>query len=244
MNFIVYKITNLIDKKIYVGCHETTDLNDSYMGSGIKVRRAIKKYGLHNFKKEILKICESREEMFLEESKIVNEDFITRNDVYNIMLGGYGGWKHITSEIRSRIGKTQGRKGGAITAKLIKEDPLYAAKWKTIGANVGQIHADRLKTDLVYAARNRETVIKAAGGKSFAAKFSSDPILAERYKMMGRDNGKKSAGKIWIHLSNKTKMVLPQEVEKYLEQGWKNGRAKLTRRTKNEIAHATSRATK
>ena len=32
------------------------------------------------------------------EAEIVNEDFIARDDVYNITLGGHGGWHHITHE--------------------------------------------------------------------------------------------------------------------------------------------------
>ena len=45
MFYTVYKITNLINNKIYVGVHITKNLNDSYMGSGVNIKRAIKKYG-------------------------------------------------------------------------------------------------------------------------------------------------------------------------------------------------------
>jgi len=39
MYYIIYKITNLINEKIYVGCHKTKKLNDSYMGSGTIIER-------------------------------------------------------------------------------------------------------------------------------------------------------------------------------------------------------------
>lgn len=43
MFYTVYKITNQIDGKIYIGSHKTLDLNDSYMGSGKYLRHAQEK---------------------------------------------------------------------------------------------------------------------------------------------------------------------------------------------------------
>lgn len=88
---IIYKTTNLVNKKIYIGAHSTNDLNDEYMGSGYNLVEAIKKYGKENFKKEILHVLSDPVKMFEKEKEIVNNDFISRPDVYNIVEGGNGG---------------------------------------------------------------------------------------------------------------------------------------------------------
>lgn len=42
---LIYKITNLINNKIYIGYHSTNDIHDNYFGSGVALNKAIKKYG-------------------------------------------------------------------------------------------------------------------------------------------------------------------------------------------------------
>lgn len=101
MYYIVYKISNIINNKIYIGYHHTDNINDDYLGSGKLILNAIKKYGSPNFKKEILYVFPNREEALLKEAEIVNEEFINRIDTYNIKLGGEGGWDYVNSLIKS-----------------------------------------------------------------------------------------------------------------------------------------------
>jgi len=90
MKYVIYKTTNLINQKIYIGLHATNNVNDSYMGSGIFLKKAIKKYGKENFKKEILYIFDNKKDMITKEKELVTEEFCLRKDTYNMVKGGYG----------------------------------------------------------------------------------------------------------------------------------------------------------
>ena len=82
MFYAIYKITNQINSKFYIGSHKTEDLNDGYMGSGKYLIHAQKKYGIENFKKEILFVFETADEMYAKEAEIVNEDFLATENTY------------------------------------------------------------------------------------------------------------------------------------------------------------------
>jgi len=88
MMYCVYKITNKVNQKIYVGCHKTDDLDDGYMGSGKPIKRAIEKYGIDNFKKEILKIFDNQKDAEEYEAQLVNKDFTLREDTYDVGIAG------------------------------------------------------------------------------------------------------------------------------------------------------------
>lgn len=105
--YIVYETTNVINNKIYVGVHKTKnpDTFDGYIGNGIYVTQpytykysktafqaAVNKYGPKNFKRKVLAVFNTLEEASELEEQIVNETFLARNDVYNMILGGLGGY--------------------------------------------------------------------------------------------------------------------------------------------------------
>lgn len=87
---IIYKTTNLINGKIYIG--QDSKNNDKYFGSGDLIKRAIKKYGLKNFKKEVLCLCETQKELNEMEQKFILIYNSTNKLIgYNICVGGTNG---------------------------------------------------------------------------------------------------------------------------------------------------------
>lgn len=91
MLYTIYKVTNKINGKIYIGKHQTENPNDSYFGSGKFIKSAIKKYGKENFIKEVLFVFETELEMNQKEKELITEEFISRKDTYNAGVGGEGG---------------------------------------------------------------------------------------------------------------------------------------------------------
>lgn len=110
---IIYKTTNLVNGKIYIG--QDSNDNPKYLGSGKILTLAIKKYGNNNFKKEILERCISKEQLNNMEIYWIHKlDSMNLNVGYNISNGGQGG----------NLGMVVNKKISDAVSKLYK-DPAY-----------------------------------------------------------------------------------------------------------------------
>jgi group I intron endonuclease len=99
---IIYKTTNLVNGKIYIG--QDCKNNPNYYGSGSIIIKAIKKYGKENFKKEILDFCSSLVELNEKEKYWINKlDAKNKNIGYNILDGGGNGPMPI--EVKLKLSK-------------------------------------------------------------------------------------------------------------------------------------------
>jgi group I intron endonuclease len=81
---VIYKTTNLVDGKYYVGKQQT--YTKSYLGSGSALKAAIKKYGRKNFGKEILEVCQSKDELKTKELEWLDKlNAIKDKNSYNLV---------------------------------------------------------------------------------------------------------------------------------------------------------------
>ena len=136
--FSVYRITNLLNSRYYYGVHETNNLNDSYLGSGIAIKRAVKKYGKHNFRKAVLFTFEMSVEAYAKEVELLQG---VRQDplCYNLHEGGQGGFKYINDNglsdpgraghIAKEKGNTGRPKGSKGCATAITPDPRLLCQY-------------------------------------------------------------------------------------------------------------------
>lgn len=94
----VYKTVNLLNGRFYIGYHKTQDPNDDYLGSGLVISFALRKYGRANFQKSVLFTFEDAEQAFQKEKELVAEAL---NDplCYNVKEGGDGGFEHINRSL-------------------------------------------------------------------------------------------------------------------------------------------------
>ena len=130
--YTVYKTTNTIDGKEYIGFHSTNNLDDGYLGSGKWLKRAVAKYGKECFIKVLIAVFDNQEDAEKLERHLVNEEFVKSSDNYNITVGGnvcilfgedngFYGKKH-TDETLTKIQQTRGTYNHTEeTKKLISE---------------------------------------------------------------------------------------------------------------------------
>lgn len=152
MYFCIYKITNLINGKFYIGAHKTKNLNDDYFGSGVGIKRAVKKHGKKFFVKEIIEFLPSEEEMYRKEKELV----VLGEESYNMTLGGKGGFSHIRMDGDNNIMRKSPETREKIS-KIIKEqrnDPIKKDYYdnisrknleKAVASNKGRKRPDHSK---------------------------------------------------------------------------------------------------
>lgn len=101
---VIYKTTNLINEKWYIGKDQKN--NPKYLGSGKLINFAIKKYGRENFRKEIVAFEDDRQILAdLEREIIRHTDAVNDPMSYNIAIGGNGGhnWGNYPEEQQAII---------------------------------------------------------------------------------------------------------------------------------------------
>jgi hypothetical protein len=211
--YLIYKITNIINGKYYIGKHKTNQVDDGYMGSGKLIVAAIRKYGIDNFTKEILHYCISEEEMNAKETELV----VVNEQTYNLCPGGHGGFGYINANITAE--QKQIHKALAAYLKKYRSDDEFRQRI---------IQARRIRSsDPTFRAKLSQgvkLVNKERGHGNWLGKKHSETTkqqMAESHK--GKHEGSKNSqfGSLWI-----TNGIKNQKINKNdpIPEGWHPGR--------------------
>jgi len=173
---VIYKVTNLINNKIYIG--KIKKDYPEYFGSGVIIKNSIKKYGIENFKKEIIDTASSVEELNEKEKYWIK--YFNSTDLiigYNIGKGGDGGDLFTNNpnkeEIRIKYSKPAEKNG-----------------------MFGRSHTEESKKKI---SKNRKGINK--GIPTWNKGLKKENYTSEQYKKMYIERKRKNPGFLFIFLS-------------------------------------------
>ena len=152
----LYKTTNRINSKIYLGKHTTKKLNDGYRGSGDLLKAAILKYGYENFSTEFLSFYDNKLDVALAEKDLISDEIVDSANYYNLVRGGVGG------DSRNFYRNSTPRQNALKAAETIKSRPnSQAIRNSKIKSKIN----DRVKIDptpFILLARKMNAIMRGA----------------------------------------------------------------------------------
>ena len=210
MFYTVYKITNKINNKYYIGKHKTKDLNDGYFGSGKILKRAIEKYGIENFTKEILHTFDNELDMNAKEKELV----VIGEETYNLCEGGEGGFSYINNnslwltEKHRKAAIENRKKATEKLMELARTDP----EWKKRHSAVTKANHPSKKENYVHSFLGR--------------KHKPESIQLMKLSAKGKHEGSKNSqyGTCWITNNIENKKIKKEELDFWIKLGYTKGR--------------------
>lgn len=202
-NFI-YRTTNIITGKFYIGMHSTNNLEDGYLGSGKILKYSIKKYGAENHKIERLEFLEDRKKLAEREKDIVNESLLNDPLCINLRVGGEGGGGIFNKKHAENL-----KKGASIFLKN---------KWKKDYENMCHQNSEKVKIAHKRGTLRYNTML----GKTHSQKTKDAIGIKNSISQKGEKNSQ--FGTCWIFKDNQNKKINLLELDIYFSQGWIKGR--------------------
>lgn len=209
MYYTIYKIVNQKDGKFYIGSHKTKDLNDNYMGSGKYLKHAQEKYGIENFMKEILFVFDTPELMYEKEREIVNEDFLSFENTYNLKPGGFGGWDYVNSNVTPDERSKNGKKGGLKSAENLRNNTHAMSIFKKqCSDKFKELHENgKLSSSTRFT------------GKKHSVESKNKISIKNKLSLLGSNNW--NHGKMWITNGSSSMKVDKNSI---IPEGYRRGR--------------------
>ena len=214
MYYTIYKTTNKINGKIYIGSHKTENLDDNYMGSGKYLKYAIEKHGIENFDKEILFVYDNAQDMWKKEAELVTVEFIAEENTYNLKVGGFGGWDWINENGIGQQAAKLGAKQSNISQRYLREnDPEWVERCK-------------IKRSIAMKKAYEEGKLVYTNPLAFKGKTHTEETkrrIGEKNSKHQTGEGNSQYGTRWIH-SLELKQSKRIKKDEPLPDGWVEGR--------------------
>jgi len=197
----IYKTTNLKNGKFYVGMHSTDNLDDGYLGSGLRLRRSIRRNGVENFKLEILEFMPDRNSLKEREKQLVNEDLLKDKLCMNLQIGGGGGISGEKHSVNLKLGASKYQK----------------QKWKQLDyrEKITEVLRENMKRNHQLGKMRYDTT----KGKNISEDHKRKIGEANKIKQSGSLNSQ--FGSQWITNGEQNKKIKMMGI---VPTGWKLGR--------------------
>ena len=207
----IYKITNLLNNRSYVGQRKFSDssLLDEYFGSGTYLRRSVKKHGRQNFKKEILKDninCQTAANIF-ETVYIKKEDTLFPNG-YNLTkdgrcFGAHTGHKH-SEKTKRKISLTH--KGKRKSRESIEKQIQTKTKnnsWFKFHSEKSKKKISESRKGIKFSEVHKRNLSIAHKNPSLEIRTNLAIKAKENQNMKGKHHSEETKEKIRKKLTNK-----------------------------------------
>lgn len=253
MYHYLYKITNDFDDCFYYGVHSTKNLEDNYMGSGLRLWNAYRAHGIEHFSKEILEFFETREAVLLREKEVVTIELVKDPKCYNLVLGGgnceptgcvtarFKGtekwltipceeyWENKDLYETSGSGKVLCKEKSTGEFKLVDSEEYHLNRKLYVHQYDGKILSVDKDGNTLFAEKN-DPRFKTGEIKNYweGKKHSEETIqnMKASYTKTQHQKGEKNSqyGTCWITKDQKSIRIKKVELNDWLEKGWSEGR--------------------
>jgi hypothetical protein len=203
----IYKTTNIINNKFYIGMHSTDNIDDKYIGSGKRLWYSLRKYGKENFKLEILEFYPDRIALKKREEELVNEELLKDPMCMNLKCGGEGGF------ISKEQQKYRSSCAGKAYAKKLKTDIDFKNRLSQIRSNIMKKNLKNGIRPYINSSRFTNKKHTEVTKKIMSLKAS---------KRIGENNSQ--YGTCWITNGILNKKIKKNDMIQYINSGWKLGR--------------------
>ena len=258
----VYLTTNLINNIKYIGMHKSEYHDKRYLGSGKLLMLAIKKYGVQNFKNEILHWCKTLDELCNKELEtILEHNAHVSNDYYNIICtktpvligknNGFFGKKHSEktkahlSELRKNNPWSESRRNKHniwIQSEDAKKLHLRYSMERS-GVNLSESHKQKLK-EIMSSPEVRAKLSKSSKDfyvteRGFEVRQKLAKECSERFKNKPKsETHKKAISDVLTGKSHYWQDLVNKNPEKIRKTALKNTGSKRTDEQKSNISKA------